>query len=174
MRGYPAPDIASSAEGLLSQRRQPPEATSRHRGFGGHLRAVLHAAAFLGLSLAGALLLAFTVLPVVVGPLLAGHFISHMHGELSWRQNGGDLLGLLIGLACYWAVLPAGLLAVRSFTARARRLSACWCGVAIGQAYAPRPPGTRAARRPGATRLTYRQGMRWLLSDPATRRPGGT
>src|SRR6185437_13165797 len=110
MSGYPAPDVIWYSP----QKRQPPP-RSRHRGFGGHLRAVAHAGAFLGLLLAGVVLLALTAGPVVVG--------------------------VLVGLACYWAVLPAALIAVRRLAVRTSELSARWCGVLIRQTYAPRPAG---------------------------------
>jgi signal transduction histidine kinase len=157
--GYPAPDVIWYEPG----ERLPP-AANRHRGIGGHLRALVHAGAFLGLLLAGAVLLALTVGPVVEGVAILLHFFGHMGGELNVGQNGTDVLGLLICLACYWTVLPAGLLAARRLAIHTSRLSARWCGVPIRQAYAPRPAG----RRPGTTRLTYRQRMNWLLSDPAT------
>jgi signal transduction histidine kinase len=159
MSGYPAPGVAWYSP----QERLPPSGR-RHRGFGGHLRALAHAGAFLGLLLAGVVLLAFTTGPVVAGAMLFLHFFVHMHGDLTWQQNGADVLGVLVSLVCYLAVLPVGLLAVRRLAVRTSWLSARWCGVTIRQAYAPRPAG----RRPGTTRLGYRRRMNWLLGDPST------
>jgi signal transduction histidine kinase len=163
MSGYPVPDITwASPDGLPCSWHQPPEVANRHRGFAGHLRALAHAAAFLGLLLAGVALLALTAGPVAAGSVAVWRFFGHMHGELSWQQNGGDVLTALAVLACCCAVLPVALLAVRRLTSRTALLSARWCGVPIRQAYAPRP----AVEPPG--RFTYRQRLNWLLSDPGT------
>jgi signal transduction histidine kinase len=156
--GYPEPDI------IWRYQHDGPAVTSGHRGLGGHLRALAHAGAFLWLLLVGVVLLAITAGPVAAGALGLLHFFGHMHGNLSWRQNGGDVLGVLAGLACYSAVLPVGLLAVRRLAIRTSGLSARWCGVPIRLTYAPRPRGTRA----GATGLAYRRWLSWLLGDPAT------
>jgi signal transduction histidine kinase len=159
MSGNLAPDVS-----WYSPEERLPPPGSRHRGFGGHLRALVHAGAFLGLLLAGVVLLALTAGPVVGGGVLFWHLLVHMHGNLTWRQNSADVLDVLVGLACYGAVLPAVLLAVRRLAIRTSRLSARWCGVMIHQTYAPRPAG----RHPGTTRLGYRKRMKWLLGDPST------
>jgi signal transduction histidine kinase len=159
MSGYPVPDAIWYAP----EERLPPPG-GRHRGFAGHLRALVHAGAFLGLLLVGVVLLALTAGPVVEGGMLLLHLFVHMHGDLVWSQNGADVLGVLVSLAFYLAVLPAGLLAVRRLAVRTSRLSARWCGVVIHRAYAPRPAG----RHPGTTRLGYRRRMNWLLGDPST------
>jgi signal transduction histidine kinase len=159
MSGYPAPDVIWYSP----ERHQPPPG-SRHRGFGGHLRALAHAGAFLGLPLAGVILLALTVGPVVAGAFGLGHLLTHMRGQLSWNQNRNDILGVVVGLVCYWAVLPAALIAVRRLAIRTSELSARWCGVLIRQTYAPRPAG----QHPGTAKLSYRQRMHWLLGDPST------
>ena len=117
------------------------------RGIRGSLLALVRALAFIGLLLAGTVLLVVTVAPAVVAGLGLGHLIQDvLRGSLS--PDGQDLtylLGVLIGAACCWLVLPAALLAVRRLAKRTRRLSGRWCGVPIRQAYAPAPPGRARA-----------------------------
>jgi signal transduction histidine kinase len=140
------------------------------RGIRGSLLALVRALAFIGLLLAGTVLLVVTVAPAVVAGLGLGHLIQDvLRGSLS--PDGQDLtylLGVLIGAACCWLVLPAALLAVRRLAKRTRRLSGRWCGVPIRQAYAPAPQGARALSWPGTSLPGYRLRMSWLLSDPAT------
>jgi signal transduction histidine kinase len=147
-----------------------PSPARGYRGIHGSLLALVHAAAFTGLLLAGAALLAVTTAPAVLAGLGLGHLIQDMlRGSLvADTQRGKYLTAVLAGVACCWLVLPVALRAVRRFAMGTRRLSARWCGVAIRQAYAPAPAGTRQCRRPGITRLGYRQRLTWLLSDPAT------
>jgi signal transduction histidine kinase len=139
-------------------------------GLRGGLLALARAAAFTGLLLAGAVLLVVTVAPPVVAGLGLGHLVQDLlRGSVA--RGGQDLTYLaavVAGLACGWLGLPAALAAVRRLTARTRRLCARWCGVPISQAYAPAPAGTRPGRRPGTTRLGYRERATWLLTDVAT------
>jgi hypothetical protein len=65
MSGYPAPD----ASRYSPEERLP--SGSQHRGIGGHLRALAHAGAFLGLLLVGVALLALTA-----GPWLSSSSLS--------------------------------------------------------------------------------------------------
>ncbi|MGH3209648.1 MAG: sensor histidine kinase [Trebonia sp.] len=140
------------------------------RGIRGGLLALVHALAFIGLLLAGTVLLVVTVAPVVVAVLGLGHLIQDLlRGGLA--PDGQDLtylLGALAGAACCWLVLPAALLTVRRLARRTRRLCAQWGGVLIREAYAPAPPGTRGGWRPGTGWLGYPQRMSWLLTDLAT------
>ncbi len=132
--------------------------------------ALAQAFAFIGLMLAGTVLLIVTAAPVVVAALGLGHLIQDLLRGTA-AADGQDLtylLGALIGAACCWLVLPAALLTVRRYASHTRRLSARWCGVPIHQAYAPAPPGTRQDWWPGVSRLAYQQRMRWLLSDQAS------
>jgi signal transduction histidine kinase len=139
-------------------------------GIRGSLLALVHAAAFLGLLLTGAVLLVVAVAPVVIAGLGLGHLVQDLlRGSIApGGQDRAYLIALLAGAACCWLVLPAALLAVRWLATCTRRLSARWCGVLIRQAYAPAPPRTHLAWRPGVAWLSYRQRMTWLLSDLAT------
>jgi signal transduction histidine kinase len=141
-----------------------------HRGIRGGLLALVRAAAFLGLLLAGTVFLVVTVAPVVTAGLGLGHLIQDLlRGTLVQdSQRGKYLTALLAGLACGWLVLPPALLATRRLVMRTRRLSARWCGVAIRQAYAPAPARTRPSRWPGLAGPNYRRRMTWLLTDLAT------
>ena len=149
---------------------RPRELSGKQRGIRGSLLALVHAAAFIGLLLTGTVLLVVTIAPVVIAGFGLGHLIQDLlRGNITpGGQDRTYLIALLAGAACCWLVLPAALLAVRWFAMSTRRLSARWCGLPIGQAYAPAPPGKRRGRWPGTTRLGYRQRMTWLLSDLAT------
>lgn len=152
----------SSSPGGLSRRL---------RGIRGGSLALARAAPFIGLLLAGTVLLIATVAPLLAVGLGLGHLVQDvLRGSLA--PDGQDwmyLLGVLIGAACGWLVLPAALLTVRGLAGHTRRLSARWCGVPIRQAYAPRPrPATRRGRWPGGGGLGYRPLMSWLLTDQAT------
>jgi len=161
---YPTPDII-----WHSPHQRPAAAANRHRGASGHLLALAHAGAFLGLLLVGVLLLALVAGPVLVGGLGLGHLIADLlHGSLGSGSDLTYLLGVLIGVASCWLLLPVALLAARRLAVRTSRLSARWCGVLIRQSYAPRPRGSRQGWRPGTTRLSYQQRMGWLLGDQAT------
>jgi len=73
------------------------------------------------------------------------------------------LLGLLAigsGLGLIRFALPATLLGTRRLARLTRQLTGDWCGVPIAESYAPPPAG----------KLTYTERLRWLATDPATRR----
>jgi signal transduction histidine kinase len=125
-----------------------------------------HALALFGLLLAGAVLLALLAAPVILAALGLGQFLKYQlnHGLAFDGQDARDLFALLLGLACCRLVLPVALLATRRLAMLTRRLSAQWCGVAIGAAYAPKPVPAMA----GSRRLGYQQRMSWLLSDVST------
>jgi hypothetical protein len=116
---------------------------SDRRGIRSSLAALAQAFAFIGLMLAGTVLLIVTAAPVVVAVLGLGHLVQDLLRG-SAAADGQDLtylLGALIGAACGWLVLPAALLTGRRYASHTRRLSARWCGVARtgGQASAGAP-----------------------------------
>jgi signal transduction histidine kinase len=132
------------------------------RGLRWSVRALPRALAFLGLMLAGAVLLLLIIAPVVLAVLGVGHFVDDM---LQQRIGLGgesirDLFGGLVGLLCCYLVLPRALLAARWLATLTRSLSLRWCGVPIASAYQPAPDK--------AGRLDYRLRMSWLLNDVAT------
>ena len=139
-------------------------------GFPGRMLALGHALALFGLLLAGAVLLALLAAPVILAALGLGQFLKYQlnHGLAFDGQDARDLFALLLGLACCRLLLPAALLATRRLAMLTRRLSAQWCGVAIGAAYAPVPVPAGPARQRGRRRLGYQQRMSWLLSDVST------
>jgi signal transduction histidine kinase len=129
-----------------------------HGRLGAVLRAPAGALALAGLAVTGAVLLAAVVGPAVLAVLGFGHLIKDLQWQGAWRgDDGGDLLGGLIGLACCRYVVPAALAGTRWLALRTRLSTAHWCGVAIPAAYRTRPD-----------RRGYRQRMKWLLSDPGT------
>ena len=117
-------------------------------GFPGRMLALGHALALFGLLLAGAVLLALLAAPLILATLGLGQFLKYQlsHGLAFDGQDARDLFALLLGLACCRLVLPAALLATRRLAMLTRRLSAQWCGVAIGAAYAPKPVPRTSAR----------------------------
>ena len=135
------------------------------RGLRGRLAALGYAVALFGLLLTGAVLLALVLAPVVLAALGLGQFLKYQlnHGLSFDSQDARDLLGLLLGLAWCRFLLSPALLATRRLAMLTRRLSARWCGVIIGAAYAPRP-----APAGGRRRLRYNERMSWLLSDVST------
>jgi signal transduction histidine kinase len=137
-------------------------------GLGGGLLALGRALAFFGLLLTGAVLLVVVLAPVLLAALGLGQFLKYQlnHGLAFDTQDARDLLGLVLGLACCRFVLPAALLGTRRLAMLTRRLSARWCGVAIGEAYAPLPAHRGRLTRSG--RLGYQQRMSWLLNDAGT------
>jgi signal transduction histidine kinase len=149
---------------------RPGGLTSGQRGIRGRLLALVHAAAFVGLLLAGTVLLIVTVAPVVVIGLGLGNLVQDLvRGSLApGGQDRAHLIAVLAAAGCCWLVLPAALLAVRRLARRTRRLSARWCGVPIWEAYTPTPPGAHRGRWVGMGGPSYRRRMSWLLSDPAT------
>jgi len=154
-----------------------PARTDRRRGAPGRLLGValapVRALGFLGLSLAGAVLLAVVVGPVVLGMWGAGHLIddiSRQRYALSDNvgQPGQVLPAVLIGLACCLFILPRALLSARWVANQTRGLSARWCGVPIAAAYHPPPRESETHGRAVTLRLRYRRRMEWLLGDPGT------
>jgi signal transduction histidine kinase len=142
-------------------------------GLLGVLLAPVRALGFLGLTLAGTVLLVVAVAPVVLGAWGVSQLIadvSHQQYALSDDpgQPGQVLPAVLIGLACCLFVLPRALLGVRLVANQTRLLSARWCGVPIAAAYRPSPLEREAAGRLGGARLRYRRRMEWLLGDPGT------
>ena len=139
-------------------------------GFPGRLLALGHALALFGLVLAGAVLLALLAAPAILVALGLGQFLKYQlnHGLAFDGQDARDLFALLLGLACCRLVLPAALLATRRLAMLTRRLSAQWCGVAIGAAYAPMPVPAGTGGQRGRHRLGYQQRMSWLLNDVST------
>jgi signal transduction histidine kinase len=166
------PTVTEGATAPDTRWRSP---VRRYRGIRGGLLALVRAAAFTGLLLAGTALLLVTAAPPVVAGLGLGHLIMDvLRGSLAADNEGLTyLLGLLGGLACCWLVLPVALRGVRRLAMSTRRLSARWCGVTISQVYAPAPAGMPRGARPDGTALgylrrRYRQRLAWLLRDPAT------
>jgi signal transduction histidine kinase len=135
-------------------------------GLDGRLLALGHALALFGLLLAGAVLLAVLAAPVILAGLGLGQFLKYQlnHGLSFDSQDARDVFALLLGVAWCRFVLPVALLATRRLAMLTRRLSAQWCGVPIGEAYAPKPAPARA----GSRHLGYQRRMSWLLSDVST------
>ncbi|MGD0703334.1 MAG: histidine kinase [Trebonia sp.] len=125
---------------------------------GAVLRAPAGALALAGLAVTGVVLLVAVVGPPVLAVLGFGHLIKDLQWQGAWRgDDGRDLLGGVIGLACCRYVVPAALAGTRWLELRTRLLTAHWCGVAIPAAYRTRPD-----------RLGFRPRMEWLLTDPGT------
>jgi len=136
------------------------------QGLGGRLAALPRALALTGLLVTGAVLLAVLLAPLLLAVVGLGQFLKYQlnHGVNFDSQDVRDLLGLLVGLAFCRFGLPIALLAVRRLAMLTRRLSAGWCGVAIGEAYAPAP----VPDRPGSRKVSYQRRMSWLLGDAST------
>src|SRR5271168_661129 len=127
-------------------------------GLGAVLLAPAGALALAGLAVAGAVLLVAVVGPTALAVLGFGHLIKALQWQGAWRgDDGRDLLGGLVGLACCRYVVPAALAGTRWLALQTRLQVARWCGVAIPAAYRTRPDQPR-----------YRQRMEWLLSDSGT------
>ena len=69
-------------------------------------------------------------------------------------------LAIGTGLGLIRFALPATLLGIRRLARLTRQLARDWCGVPIAEPSAPPPAG----------KLTYTERLRWLATDPATRR----
>jgi len=138
------------------------------RGIAGSLLAFGRALALFGLLLAGTVLLLVALVPIVLAVLGLGQFIKYQlnHGLDMDSQTVRDLLALVLAVAGCRFLLPVVLLGTRRLAMLTRRLSAEWCGVAIGEAYTPPP----ARRRPGrlTSGMSYQQRMSWLLNDAGT------
>jgi signal transduction histidine kinase len=138
----------------------------------GVLLAPVRALGFFGLSLAGAVLLALVVGPVLLGAWSLAQLLDDIAGQRyalsrDVGQPGQVLPNVLLGLACCLFVLPRALLGVRWVANQTRVRSARWCGVPIAAAYRPAPM-ERGPGGPGTARLRYRRRMEWLLGDPGT------
>jgi hypothetical protein len=115
--------------------------------------------AFAALMAAGIGLLIMVVAAVSLIALGAGILIVGNGGPHEERV----LLGFLAigsGLGLIWFAQPATLLGTRRLARLTRQLTGDWCGVPIAESYAPPPAG----------KLTYTERLRWLATDPATRR----
>ena len=138
------------------------------RGISAGPLSLVRAAAFAGLMLSGTALLILVVAPVVLTALGLGHLLQDLMRQSSSGVSRNDVIAAVAGLAGLRFVVPAALLGTRRLARLTRRLSARWCGVIIGEAYQPAPPGTRRSRLDGTIRLGYLGRMRWLLNDVAT------
>ncbi len=140
----------------------------QRRGISAGPLSLVRTAAFAGLMLSGTALLILIVAPVVLIALGFGHLLQDLMYTNPSGVSRNDVIAPVAGLAGLRFVVPAALLCTRRLARLARRLTARWCGVIIGEAYQPAPPGTRRSRLDGTIRLGYLERMRWLLSDAAT------
>jgi signal transduction histidine kinase len=100
--------------------------------------------------------------------IVAAVFLIALGAGILIVGNGGRpgqrvLLAFLAigpGLGLIRFALPATLLGIRRLARLTRQLTGDWCGVPITERYAPPPAG----------KLTYTERLRWLATDPATRR----
>ena len=123
------------------------------------LVAATRGVAFTGLVLAGLGLLIVIVGAVFFTALGVAALIVGNRGP----QDSHMLLALVVlgtGLGLARFAVPYTLLGVRGLARLTRQLTGDWCGVPIAEWYAPPPAG----------KLTYTERLRWLATDPATRR----
>jgi signal transduction histidine kinase len=83
-------------------------------------------------------------------------------GRPRYTRRSGSSVTDRPGLGIGWFLAPGALLALRRLASLTRRLAGEWCGVPIAEPRQPEPPHQG--------RLRFRERMRWLSSDPATRR----
>jgi hypothetical protein len=136
-----------------------PQRTRPRFGPQAGLVAATRGIAFAALMAAGIGLLIMIVAAVFLIALGAGILIAGNGGPHEERV----LLGFLAigsGLGLIRFALPATLLGTRRLARLTRQLTGDWCGVPIAEWYAPPPAG----------KLTYTERLRWLATDPATRR----
>ena len=136
-----------------------PQRTRPRFGPQAGLVAATRGVAFAALMAAGIGLLIMIVAAVFLIALGAGILIVGNGGPHEERV----LLGFLAigsGLGLIRFALPATLLGTRRLARLTRQLTGDWCGVPIAEWYAPPPAG----------KLTYTERLRWLATDPATRR----
>ena len=123
------------------------------------LVAATRGVAFTALMAAGIGLLLMIVAAVLLIALGAGILIAGNGGH----RGQHVLLAFLAigtGLGVIRFALPATLLGIRRLARLTRQLARDWCGVPIAERSAPAPAG----------KLTYAERLRWLATDPATRR----
>jgi signal transduction histidine kinase len=123
------------------------------------LVAATRGVAFTALMAAGIGLLLMIVAAVLLIALGAGILIAGNGGH----RGQHVLLAFLAigsGLGVIRFALPATLLGIRRLARLTRQLARDWCGVPIAERSAPAPAG----------KLTYAGRLRWLATDPATRR----
>jgi hypothetical protein len=126
------------------------------------LAAATRGVAFTGLMLAG-----FGLLIVIAGGLL----LIALAAAVLIMGNGHPrdqhvLLALVVlgaGLGLVRFAVPAALLGIRALARLTRQLAGDWCGVPIAVRYTPPP----------ARKLSYTGRLRWLATDPTTRRDLG-
>ena len=136
-----------------------PQRTRPRFGPQAGLVAATRGIAFAALMAAGIGLLIMIVAAVFLIALGAGILIAGNGGPHEERV----LLGFLAigsGLGLIRFALPATLLGIRRLARLMRQLAGDWCGVPIAERSAPPPAGKR----------TYTERLRWLATDPATRR----
>ena len=123
------------------------------------LVAATRGVAFAGLMAAGIALLIMIVAVVFLIALGAGILIVGNGGPRDQRVLLA-FLAIGTGLGLIRFALPATLLGIRRLARLTRQLARDWCGVPIAERSAPPPAG----------KLTYTERLRWLATDPATRR----
>ncbi len=141
---------------------RPVSGSGSRPGVRGSLRALPRAVAFLGLMLAGIVMLVLIAGPAALAVIGLGHLLHDMmvRGIGMSGEANRDLIGGLSGLAGCYLVSPRALLGARGVAMWTRTLCARWCGVPIASAYRPAPRGPRGHR--------YGQRVSWLLNDAAT------
>jgi signal transduction histidine kinase len=123
------------------------------------LVAATRGVAFTALMAAGIGLLLMIVAAVLLIALGAGILIAGNGGH----RGQHVLLAFLAigsGLGVIRFALPATLLGIRRLARLTRQLARDWCGVPIAERSVPAPAG----------KPTYAERLRWLATDPATRR----
>ena len=123
------------------------------------LVAATRGVAFAALMAAGIGLLMMIVAAVFLIALGAGILIVGNGGPRDQRVLLA-FLAIGTGLGLIRFALPATLLGIRRLARLTRQLARDWCGVPIAEPSAPPPAG----------KLTYTERLRWLATDPATRR----
>jgi signal transduction histidine kinase len=123
------------------------------------LVAATRGVAFAALMAAGIGLLMMIVAAVFLIALGAGILIVGNGGPRDQRVLLA-FLAIGTGLGLIRFALPATLLGIRRLARLMRQLARDWCGVPIAERSAPPPAG----------KLTYTERLRWLATDPATRR----
>jgi len=139
-----------------------PRRTNPRFGPQAGLVAATRGVAFAALMAAGMGLLTLIVAAVLLIALGAGILFVGSGGPHEERVLLA-FLAIGTGLSLIRFALPATLLGTRRLARVTRQLTGDWCGVPIAERYAPPPAG----------RLTYAERLRWLATDPATRRDLG-